>query len=1141
MRGFLVLAILARLTILGSLTMVTGCHSKDQNTTGRTNTLFRLLDSSQTHIAFINTITETAGKNILLYQYFYNGAGVAIGDLNGDGLQDIYFTGNGTDDKLYLNKGHLQFDDITAISGTAGRSDGWKTGVTLVDLNGDGKLDIYVCYSGPNPIEKRRNQLFINQGNDPQGIPHFTEEAEKYGLDDGSFSTQAYFFDYDGDGDLDMLLLDHNPLQFTHLDDSTVPAIEKIPDPMSGTKLYRNDNGHFTDVTLTAGIHNSGLSYGLAAGIADINGDGWPDIYISNDYAVPDRLYINNRNGTFTDELPQHIGHTSLFSMGNDIADINNDGLPDIYTLDMLPESNLRQKTLFTPDNYEQFDQNIRVGFYYQYMRNMLQLNNGNGSFSEIGQIAGISNTDWSWTPLFADFDNDGLKDLFVTNGLVHDLTNSDFVKYRTDLLSSLGKDIRPENIMQLLQHMPSSPLKSYLFKNTGNGHFGDSSSAWGITLPANSNGAAYADLDNDGDLDLVVNNIGRPAFIYENTCDTAHHYLELKLDGRTPNTQGIGARVTLYSTHRHQLLEQMPARGYQSSVSPILHFGTGTDRYIDSLCITWRSGKKQTIGPIKTDTLLTLHEADALESATAASSATAAARAIPSPPHTAAARATPTAPTAHRPKPPGPLFKAIPSPITDPQPQTTLNDFKRQPLMPTPLSFSTPCMIKGDVNGDGLEDVFIGGSYGKAGKLFLQQRDGSFKARNEPALETDHACTDAAAAFLDANGDGKPDLYICSGGYDNLRPDDPLLQDRLYLGDGKGNFTRAKETLPSMPVSKGCVAVADIDGDGHPDLFVGGRVIPGRYPETPESYILINDGKGHFTDKTAQLAPGLRHIGMVTSAVFTDFNRDGHPDLVLAGEWMPITILLNENGRLTDHTTQYLPQSTNGWWNTLLVADLNNDGHPDIVAGNLGLNTQCKASPKEPAELYYKDFDNNGTIDPILCLYIQHQSYPWPTRDELVAQLNMIGVRFPDYESYAHATIHDLFTPDQLKNAGHLEAVEGKTSCFLSNGNGTLTAHDLPIQTQYAPVFTITTLDYNKDGNTDLLLCGNSNKAPLRFGKADANYGVLLKGNGKGDFQYIPQDSSGFDLTGDVRSVIDINGILLFGINQSQLKAYKP
>jgi len=1085
-----------------------GCHSK---TAEPGSTLFTLLDSSQTHIQFANTLTENAQNNVLLYQYFYNGGGVAVADLNGDGLQDIYFTGNMTGDKLYLNKGHMQFADVTEIAGVAGRTDGWKTGVTMVDINGDDKMDIYVCYSGARPAELRKNQLFINQGNDAAGVPHFTEEAEQYGIADGSFSTQAYFFDYDHDGDLDMLLLDHNPRQFNSLDETTISIIEKTPDPMSGTKLFRNDNGHFTDVTLQARIKNSGLSYGLGAGIADINGDGWPDIYISNDYSVPDYLYINNGNGTFTDKLASQIGHTSLFSMGDEIADINNDALPDIFTLDMLPESNLRQKNLFNPDNYELFDRNLRVGFYYQYMRNMLQVNNGNGTFSEMGQLAGISNTDWSWAPLLADFDNDGLKDLFVSNGLLHDMTNNDFIKYRNDYLSSIGKDIRDENIIELLKHIPSTSVKSYFFKNVDGLNFQNSSDAWGITQPSNSNGAAYADLDNDGDLDMIVNNVNQPAFVYENTSDKKghNHYLSVKLKGPDKNTQGIGAKLTLYTNGKKQYLEQMPTRGYQSSVSPVLHFGLGATNKIDSLVVVWRPGKLQVVKNVKADQVLTINESEA----TAGQSIS---------------------------KTGSPVFTETKSPINYSQEKNALNDFKRQPLMVNPMSFSTPCLVKADINGDGLEDVYVGGGYGKPGQLFIQNKGGGFVAKRETAFETDAKYTDAAAVFFDANGDGKPDLYVCSGGYDNIPANSEVLQDRLYLNDGKGNFTKAVNALPPMPGSKSCIKVADLNGDGHPDLFVGGRVVPGNYPETPESYILINDGKGHFTNQTQQWAPQLQHIGMVTGAAFVDMNGDHKPDLVLVGEWMPITILINTNGKLTDQTKNYLDKDYSGWWNTLEVADINHDGFPDLIVGNEGVNTQYKGTDAEPAEMVYKDFDNNGSIDPILCFYIQHKSYPYLTRDELFDQVSMMRSRFPDYESFANATINELFKPEELQGAHHLKANDFNTTCFLSNHSHKLVEKPLPAQAQNSPIFTITTLDYDHDGNIDLLLCGNINRARLRFGKYDANYGVLLKGDGKGNFAYIPQLQSGFKITGDVRSVLPLNNMLLFGINQSAVVAYK-
>ena len=1089
---------------------------KDQN--GITK-IFQLLPSTHTNITFENTLSEGLNTNVLMYEYFYNGGGVATGDFNGDGFIDIYFTSNMGSNQLYLNngKGDLkEFKEIAKIAGVVGRPGPWKTGVTLVDINGDDRLDIYLCYSGALPLQKRQNQLFINQGNDANGIPKFSEQAAAYGIDSPAFSNQAYFFDYDRDGDLDMLLLNHNPKSIPVLNEVSTKKYLAEDDQFKGLRLFQQGNsGAFKDITKQAGIIGSSLSYGLGIGISDINKDGWPDFYVSNDYTIPDYLYINNQNGTFRNDLTESVRYNSHFSMGNDIADINNDGWQDIITLDMLPEDKYRQRLLMAPDNYSKFDLNIRSGFYYQYMRNMLQLNNGDPNkkgqvtFSEIGQLSGIAATDWSWAALAADYDNDGWKDLYITNGYHRDYTNLDFIKYMDDFVQSKGR-LQREDVLEIIKNMPASDVLNYMYANQDGHTFSNNTKAWGLNQHANSNGAAYADLDNDGDLDLIVNNINKPAFIYQNnTAKTTGNYLQINLHGAQKNTKGIGAVASIAVGNNEYTLEQYPTRGYLSAVSPTLHFGIGKATSIKSLTITWPSGKISQKNNISSNQVLDMYEKEAAKTS------------IP---------ATVTAP----------IFKKITPPITYKNPKQNTRDFDRQQLLISEISHQGPCMLKGDFNGDGLEDIFIGGSIGQAASIYFQGKSNRFSLQTSTAFETDKSSEDTDAAILDANGDGHPDIYVASGGYHQFQIDDPLLQDRLYMNDGKGKFTKKSNALPKLSNASSTIAVNDINGDGYDDLFVGSNVIPGRYPETPKSVFLINDGKGKFTNQIEQIAPSLESIGMVKDAVWIDLNNDEQKDLVVVGEWMPVSAFISKDEQLDNQTQTYFPASNTGWWNTIAVADFNKDGQQDLLVGNTGSNTPFQVSSEEPAEIHFKDFDQNGSVDPFFSFYNNGKSYPYANRDELVGQLAQYRSTFTSYEQYAKTQLKDIFSANELDDATHLKASNLKTSLFLSNTDGTYSENPLPIEVQYAPVNAIAVFDYDKDGSEDVLLCGNNSHTRLRMGKFDANYGTLLKGDGQGNFQYIPQAESGFRVKGDVHSILQLNDILYFGINQKPLEAYK-
>lgn len=1070
-------------------------------------TLFESMPPARTGISFKNVITEDQRHNALTYENLYNGGGVAIGDINNDGLDDIYLISNMSYNKLYLNLGNFKFKDVTESAGVGGRP-GWKTGVAMVDINGDERLDIYVSYSGKTDPETRKNQFFINNGN-----LTFEDQAQKLALDDPSYTTQVTFLDYDRDGDLDLFLLATNVKVIRDLE---YTAARSTKHAYAGDKLFRNDGNKFTDVTDHAGILSNALGFGLGVAVSDINKDGWPDIYVSNDYIEPDYLYINNGNGTFTDRLQEYLQHISYFSMGSDIADINNDTWPDIYTVDMLPEDNQRQKLLYGPENYEHYELMVFEGFYHQSMRNMLHVNNANGTFSEIGQYSGVSNTDWSWAPLFADFDNDGWKDLFVTNGYFRDYTNRDFLKFKGDYYFQKAVNREKPDTLELVKSMTSTPVHNYIYKNEGACKFTDVSTAWGFEKKTFSNGAAYSDLDNDGDLDLVVNNQNAIALVYKNherESKKNSHFLTIRLSGNQKNTRGWGSKVTVFAQGLVQYQEQMPVRGYQSTVTDKLHFGLGTHADVDSIEVIWPDGYKSVVSASKADQVISIDRNNAVRSVYAMTK-------------------------------PNVVFEAAISPIGYEHKEYGANDFKRQPLLMTMPSVCGPVLCTADVNGDGLTDVYVGGTKENPGKLFIQSTVGKFSASADFSFGKDFLCTDADALFLDADNDGDSDLYIASGGYHDYTEKSPELQDRLYINDGKGRFTRKDNSLPVMRVPKSCVRGVDFDQDGDTDLFIGGRIVPGFYPVTPQSYLLINDGKGNFSNALSEYAPQLERLGMITDAAWTDLNRDSYPDLIVTGEYMPVHVFLNRAGKTLSMATQeYFDKQDNGLWNTLAAADFDRDGDVDLLAGNVGLNSQLNASEAQPLTLWYKDFDKNGSIDPVLIRYIEGKPFPFASRDEMVDQVYALRKKFSTYASYANATLEDIFPEADIKSADKLSATELRT-VYYENKGGKFVKRILPEEAQYAPVYAIQLLDYNKDGNLDFILAGNQRAIRIRLGLMDANYGQLFEGDGKGNFKYVPQSVSGLSNTGDVKSmkVIQINGeeYLLSGVNNVGVRAYK-
>jgi hypothetical protein len=1079
------------LTFLGPLLLSLTFACGDEKTA---DTLFSQISSRRSGIRFSNDLTFSQEFNIYTYRNFYNGGGVALGDVNNDGLIDVYFTGNQVDNRLYLNRGDFRFEDATESAGVAGTK-AWSTGVSMADVNGDGWLDIYVCNSGDVEGDNKENELFINNSDGT-----FTERAHEYGVADPGFTTHAAFFDYDKDGDLDLYVLNNS---YQAIGSFNLRKNERPRrDARGGDKLLRNDNGHFVDVSEEAGVYGSLIGFGLGVTIGDVDKDGWQDIYVSNDFFERDYLYINNTNGTFREVLTEQMKSICGASMGADLADINNDTWPDLFVTDMLPGDHGRLKTVTTFENWDRYAFNLETDYYHQFTRNTLQLNNGNSTYSEIGRLAGVEATDWSWGALMFDMDNDGLRDIFVANGIYQDLTNQDYLQYisNEEVVKSIvgGGTV---NYKKLVELIPSHAVANCAFRNLGNLAFTDEAASWGLGTPGFSNGSAYGDLDNDGDLDLVVNNVNSEAWVYRNNTETHfpdRRYLRFELKGAGLNTYALGTKITVHAGDTTWYAEQMPIRGFESSVDPRITLGLGANKVVDEVVVEWPGGGIQRLTHLTTNQVLRLSESE-VEVVQKLAEHT--------PPGTRDMLALP-------------VKSGVPEFAHQ---ENSFSDFDRDYLTFHMLSTEGPRMAAGDVNRDGLTDVFIGGAKDQAGALFLQQRSGSFIRASVSAFEADRGSEDTDSEWFDADADGDLDLYVCSGGNEFSTSSSDLL-DRLYLNDGRGGLSRSRQPLPTSRFeSSSCVASADYDMDGDLDLFIGIRTEPFRYGVPVNGYLLRNDGKGAFSDATALDAPALGSLGMITDAVWSDLDSDADPDLVIVGEYMPVLVFLNTHGKLAKMEVAGLAGS-NGWWNRIEAADIDSDGDTDFVAGNHGWNSRFKAADSRPVRMYVNDFDRNGSIEQVVTRYFDTVAYPMVLRHDLVRQMPSLKKKYLKYEEYKDQRVEDIFPAEELSSAIVLEAHQTSTCLLINDGKGNLSLRALPVEAQLSPVYGIEIFDFDGDSHTDLLLGGNLYRAKPEVGRYDASYGTLLKGDGTGGFTALHPDATGFQVDGEVRDIITIN-----------------